>query len=79
MWRIYDYPHVALLYWAMYKLAKLYPHIQMQLDGVEYLRRAGGTAIATFTIPAEIKEWPAYQTGLYNELIYSRIMRGYGA
>ncbi len=74
IWRIYDYPHVALLYWAMYRLARLYPNVEMQLNAVEYLRRAGGTAIATFTIPAEIKEWSAYQTGLYNELVYSQII-----
>jgi hypothetical protein len=74
IWRIYDYPHVALLYWAMYKLARLYPNVHMQLEAVEYLRRAGGTAIATFTIPAEVKNWSAYQTGLYNELIYSRLI-----
>lgn len=74
IWRIYDYPHVALLYWAMYRLATLYPHMKMALDAVEYLRRAGRTATAMFTIPAEIKDWPAYRTGLYNELMYSRII-----
>jgi hypothetical protein len=74
IWRIYDYPHIAMLYWAMYRIAQRYPTIPMQHPAEEYLRRAAGTAIAMFVIPMEIREWNAYKTGLYNELIYTRLI-----
>jgi Family of unknown function (DUF5695) len=69
LWRIYDYPHVVLLYYSMYRIAKNYPHIKTELPAMEYLRRAYGTAIALFTVPMEIERWSAYRTGLYNELV----------
>ena len=69
IWRIYDYPHVILLYYNMYRLAKLYPSMTRYLDKDEYLERAFGTAKAFFTVPFEIVKWSAYETGTYNELI----------
>lgn len=69
IWRIYDYPHVILLYYNMYRLAKLYPSMTRYLDQDEYLERAFGTAKAFFTVPFEIVKWSAYETGTYNELI----------
>jgi len=75
IWRIYDYPHIALLYHAMYQAARRYPHLTFALTAEEYLRRAAGTAIAMFTIPMEIRKWSAYETGLYNELIISDLLR----
>jgi len=69
LWRIYDYPHITLMYFAMYRVATLHPQITCALPAAEYLRRAYGTAVAMFTIPYEIERWSAYQTGLYNELI----------
>jgi hypothetical protein len=68
-WRIYDYPHVTLMYFAMYRVAKHHQQIRTALDASTYLRRAYGTAVAMFTIPYEVERWSAYQTGLYNELV----------
>jgi hypothetical protein len=69
LWRIYDYPHVVLLYYSMYRVAKNYPQIKTALPATEYLGRAYGTANALFTVPMEIERWSAYRTGLYNELV----------
>ena len=69
LWRIYDYPHVILLYFNMYELAKLYPKMTTYLDKDGYLERAFGTAKAFFTVPFEIQKWSAYETGTYNELV----------
>ena len=74
IWRIYDYPHIALMYYGMYRVAKDHPQIRTQLSATEYLRRAYGTAVAMFTIPFEIERWSAYQTGLYNEIVYPDII-----
>jgi hypothetical protein len=68
LWRIYDYPHVILLYYNMYLIAKHYPGMVHYLDREGYLERAFGTAIAFFTVPMEIEKWSAYETGTYNEV-----------
>ena len=75
IWRIYDYPHVVLIYLSMYKIAKLYPHIQTYLSADEYLKRAYGTAMALFTVPKKIIGWSAYETGLYNELVTEDLIK----
>jgi hypothetical protein len=69
IWRIYDYPHITLMYHSMYRIAKNYPEIKTLLPADEYLRRAYGTAVALFTVPMQIERWSAYRTGLYNELV----------
>jgi hypothetical protein len=69
LWRIYDYPHIVLMYHSMYRIAKSYPQIKTALPAEEYLRRAYGTAVALFTVPMQIERWSAYRTGLYNELV----------
>ena len=69
IWRIYDYPHVILLYYNMYQVAKLYPSMTKYLDKDAYLERAFGTAKAFFTVPLEIVKWSAYETGTYNEVV----------
>src|ERR1035437_5352881 len=46
MWRIYDYPHVILMYYNMYQVAKHYPRMVHYLDKDGYLERAYGTAMA---------------------------------
>lgn len=69
VWRIYDYPHVMLLYFNMYEVAKRYPGLVAYLDSDGYLLRAFGTAKAFFTVPLEVTKWSAYKTGTYNELI----------
>ena len=69
LWRIYDYPHIVLMYHSMYRVAKQYPHLKTSLTAKDYLQRAYGTAIALFTVPMQIERWSAYRTGLYNELV----------
>ena len=74
IWRIYDYPHIALTYYNMYLVARDYADIQTRLSKEEYLRRAYRTALAMFTIPSEIADWSAYKTGLYNERVIPYII-----
>ena len=69
VWRIYDYPHMVMLYLKMYEIATHYPEIRTCLAPDEYLRRAFGTARAFFTVPLAIEKWSAYQTGTYNEVV----------
>ena len=76
VWRIYDYPHVILLYFKMYELAKLYPKMTTYLDKDGYLERAYGTAKAFFTVPVEILKWSAYETGTYDELVIPDLIQG---
>ncbi len=74
LWRIYDYPHIALMYYNMYETARLYPGMSFALPRLEYLRRAYGTALALFCVPSELDDWTAYHTGLYNELVIPDIV-----
>jgi len=75
IWRPYDYPHVILIYYSMYQVAKLHPQIHTELSSDEYLRRACGTALAMFTVPKQIANWSAYETGFYNELVIENLIR----
>lgn len=75
LWRIYDYPHICLLYWSMYRIAQNYPSINTELAPEIYLKRAYRTGLALFMIPQEITGWSAYKTGLYNELVIPEIVR----
>jgi len=74
IWRIYDYPHIILLYYNMYQVAKLYPAMTKYLDEDGYLLRAFGTAKAFFTVPLEIVKWSAYETGTYNEVVIPELI-----
>ena len=71
VWRSYDYPHVVMLYFHMYQIAKLYPEMSKYLDAAGYLNRAWETARAFYTYPYEIypEYYDTYKWGLYNELI----------
>jgi len=70
IWRSYDYPHIIMLYWHMYQIAKLYPDQVHYLDAAGYLERAYQTAKAYFTYPYEILPWyETYKWGCYNELV----------
>jgi Family of unknown function (DUF5695) len=75
IWRIYDYPHVVLLYYNMYQVAKDYPNMVKYLDADGYLERAFGTAKAFFTVPMEILQWSPYETGTYDELIIPELIQ----
>jgi hypothetical protein len=71
VWRSYDYPHVVMLYFHMYQIAKMYPALSTYLDARGYLGRAWGTALAFFTYPYGIypEYYETYKWGLYNELV----------
>ena len=71
VWRSYDYPHVVMLYFHMYEIAKLYPGMSTYLDAAGYLERAWQTARAFYTYPYEIypSYYETYKWGLYNELV----------
>jgi hypothetical protein len=71
VWRSYDYPHVVMLYFHMYQVAKLYPAMSKYLDAAGYLNRAWETARAFYTYPYEIypSYYDTYKWGLYNELV----------
>jgi hypothetical protein len=69
VWRIYDYPHIVLLYYRMYQIAKFYPGMVKDLDAAGYLERAYRTAIAYWTVPFEIEKWSADAVGTMNEAI----------
>lgn len=74
IWRIYDYPHIALLYYNLYRIAKDYQCITTKLSYQTYLERAYQTALAMFLYPYEIEGWSAYETGLYNECVIPDII-----
>ena len=74
IWRPYDYSHIVVLYWSMYKIARDYPGIPLKLDKATYLKRAYGTALAMFTVPMEITQWSAYETGFYNEVVIPHLV-----
>ena len=75
VWRSYDYPHVIMLYFHMYQIAKLYPGSTKYLDSAGYLERAFGTAEAHFRLaglddlPHGARGYWAYRLGLYNEML----------
>jgi hypothetical protein len=70
VWRSYDYPHIMMMYYHMYQIAKMYPNMTHYLDKAGYLERAKQTAIAYFTYPYEILPWyETYKWGCYNELL----------
>jgi hypothetical protein len=70
IWRSYDYPHVVMLYFHMYEIARLYPEMVHYLDAAGYLERAYQTARAYFLYPYEILPWyETYKWGCYNELV----------
>lgn len=71
VWRNYDYPHVIMLYFHMYQIAKMYPEMSTYLDADGYLNRAWETAKAFYSYPYEIypSYYDTYKWGLYNELV----------
>ena len=67
VWRIYDYPHIIMLYHRMHLIAKFYPHRIKHLDAATYLERAYRTAIAYWTGPIAVEKWSADAVGTMNE------------
>ena len=75
IWRSYDYPHVTMLYYHMYQIAKMYPDKVHYLDAAGYLERAWQTARAYFIYPYEILPWyETYKWGCYNELVIENLI-----
>ncbi len=75
VWRSYDYPHIFMLYYQMYQIAKMYPGMTHYLDKSGYLERAKQTAIAYFKYPYEILPWyETYKWGCYNELVITDLI-----
>ncbi|HVQ43016.1 MAG TPA: DUF5695 domain-containing protein [Vicinamibacterales bacterium] len=76
IWRSYDYPHVVMMYFHMYQIAKMYPEMSTYLDAGGYLNRAWETAKAFYTYPYEIypSYYDTYKWGLYNELVVVDLM-----
>ncbi|HSW39185.1 MAG TPA: DUF5695 domain-containing protein, partial [Acidobacteriota bacterium] len=76
VWRSYDYPHIFMMYYHMYEIAKMYPQKVKYLDAAEYLERAFQTARGFFLYPYEIwgEYYKAYEIGCYNELVIEDII-----
>ena len=75
IWRSYDYPHIVMLYYHMYQIAKMYPDKVHYLDAAGYLERAWQTARAYFIYPNEILPWyETYKWGCYNELVIENLI-----
>jgi hypothetical protein len=69
LWRVYDYPHVIMLYLDMYKIARDNPRLVRYLDKDGYLERAFGTARAYFTVPLQTGNWDAHRLTNFNEMV----------
>jgi len=74
VWRIYDYPHIILLYYRMYQIAKFYPDQVAHLDAPRYLERAYRTAVAYWTVPLAVEGWSADAVGTMNEAIVPELI-----
>lgn len=75
VWRSYDYPHIVMMYYHMYQIAKMYPGMTHYLDAKGYLERTKETAKAYFKYPYEILPWyETYKWGCYNELLITDII-----
>jgi len=75
-WRTYDYPHVAMLWWEMYKVARDYPELVSYAPADTLLERAYQTARVFFLYPKELlgEYYEPFKWGNYNELIIPDII-----
>lgn len=74
LWRAYDYPHIALMYYMLYRIGRKDPSLLKCQSRDTYLERAYRTIIAMYTFPLEIGHTfvgpdGIYGTGFYNELV----------
>src|SRR6185437_4386796 len=70
LWRIYDYPHIMLMYFRMYQIAKMYPAMVHYANADEYLMLAYHTSVAYWTVPMETDKprgWSANSVPTMNE------------
>jgi hypothetical protein len=70
LWRIYDYPHIMLLYFRMYEIAKANPTLVHYANADEYLMLAYRTSVAYWTVPMQTDKprgWSANAVPTMNE------------
>jgi Family of unknown function (DUF5695) len=67
LWRIYDYPHIMLMYFRMYQIAKEYPTMVHYANADEYLMLAYHTSVAYWVVPTKIENWRADEVPTMNE------------
>ena len=70
-WRVFDYPHIVMLYYHMYEIAKYYPDMVNSLDKDGYLNRAYQTAMKYF----EVGDGWGYVVGTYNEVVFVDLIK----
>jgi Family of unknown function (DUF5695) len=68
--RGYDYPHIIVMYYGMYQVARHHPEVTTALSATEYLQRAWGTAMAMWSYGGG----QATHVGLMNELVISDLI-----
>ncbi|KAB8286606.1 hypothetical protein DSM100688_2246 [Bifidobacterium ramosum] len=79
--RLWDFPHVALAWFMMYRIARRNPE-WTSLPAREYLTRAWGTFTAMYRYPDEVEydytgkldNTSPYKTGYYNELVIADVI-----
>ncbi len=70
LWRIYDYPHIMLMYFRMYQIAKMVPTMVHYANADEYLMLAYNTSVAYWTVPMQTDKpngWSANEVPTMNE------------
>lgn len=70
LWRIYDYPHIMLMYFRMYQIARSYPAMVHYANADEYLMLAYHTSVAYWTVPMQTDKprgWSANSVPTMNE------------
>lgn len=70
-WRVFDYPHIVMLYYHMYEIAKYYPDMVSSLDKDGYLNRTYQTAMRYF----EVGDGWGYVVGTYNEVVFVDLIK----
>jgi hypothetical protein len=75
VWRIYDYPHIVMLYYRMHHIAKFYPDKVKHLNADQYLERAYRTAVAYWTVPLAVEKWSADAVGTMNEAFIPELIQ----
>jgi len=75
-WRTYDYPHVMMLWWEMYKIARDYPEMVHYASADTFLERAYQTARVFFLYPKELlgEYYEPFKWGDYNEMLIPQLM-----
>jgi Family of unknown function (DUF5695) len=73
--RGYDYPHIIVMYYGMYQVAKYHPEVTTVYSADVYLQRAWGTAMALWSYGGG----QATQVGLMNEVVIPDLINALNA